>query len=98
MNLVQIIHQAQQLKPRFGEKCNNCGWCCLTEVCQMGQYYGATTVLPCSFLISKGENHYCELVLKGTMKAKVIGIGTGCDAITQSERIEDLKNETVIHL
>lgn len=90
MNLMSLIGVATELKPEFGDPCNNCGWCCLTEVCQMGEYYGATQVLPCSFLVSKGDVHQCGLILDGTMRKEVIGIGTGCDAKTQTEQLLEL--------
>ena len=36
-NLMELINVAVEQKPAMGEDCNHCGWCCLTEVCEMGQ-------------------------------------------------------------
>ena len=87
MKLIELIHIAQEKKPKFGEPCNNCGWCCLTEVCPMGQFMGAGEMLPCKFL----RDNMCLLIEDGHTVEEAIGVGTGCDAKTQAEALELLK-------
>ena len=99
-NLVEIIHKAQQLKPKFGERCNHCGWCCLTEVCPTGLVL-SDSVIPCKFLRESSNKYYCKLAeypFRHTELNELLSVGTGCDAITQPELIEYYKNETIIHL
>ena len=92
--LFKNIEIARTRKPAFDMECNNCGWCCLTEVCQLGEFYGGTSMIPCQFLTRKGQKWLCGLILDGTIKRKEISIGSGCDAMTQDERIaEHLKRE-----
>lgn len=90
MNLMLLIGVATDLKPKFGEPCNNCGWCCLTEVCQMGEFHGASSVIPCEFLVSKDDKHYCKLVIEKIETEKVMCIGQGCCAKTQIEVLQEL--------
>ena len=99
---MELITKAEEVKPRFGKKCNSCGWCCMTETCPVAKDLGAGEMIPCKFLKTANENgeYLCGLVDDDEYKLLLLalGIGTGCDAITQNERFEDLKNETVIHL
>lgn len=84
-NLYRKIRIAIETKPAMGEPCNHCGWCCLTEVCAVGESYGASQVLPCQFLT---DDYRCRLVVDNPeLLDEIIGIGTGCDAMTQAEKI-----------
>ena len=47
-------------------------------------------MIPCEFLATCGNKHYCGLIIENTMTHKEIGIGRGCDAKTQQERIDEL--------
>ena len=87
MNLQIAIIEAVKIKPKFDEPCNNCGWCCLTEVCPVGADIVGTQI-PCKLLISKEGKHYCPLAGNPEID-KIMGMGTGCDAKTQMEVITD---------
>lgn len=88
-NLATLITRAEELKPKFGEPCNHCGWCCLTEVCSVGEYL-TDTIIPCKMLISKGDKHMCSVAEK---YGDIIGISTGCCAKTQLEQLEELMRD-----
>ena len=88
-NLIQMIRIAEAHKPSFGTPCNHCGWCCMTEVCAVGKANGAGEMIPCKFLYQAGGDHFCDLA-KTDKDKKKIGIGTGCDAITQAEQLRKL--------
>lgn len=92
--LINKINIAESNKPAMGEACNHCGWCCLTEVCQMGEFYLDHTQIPCELLISEGDKHYCSLIRDKKIEKKVLGIGTGCCAMTQKEILLSLENST----
>ncbi len=85
MKLIEAINLAEKKKPKFGEDCNNCGWCCLTEVCPVGKQKGAGEMLPCKFLT---DNKRCGLVVEAKAMFLAIGAGTGCCAETQKEKIK----------
>jgi uncharacterized cysteine cluster protein YcgN (CxxCxxCC family) len=87
MSLAVKIIESELKKPAFGSKCNHCGWCCLTEVCAVGKENGAGEMIPCKFLYLSGGDHLCGLAKTNDAK-KIIGIGTGCDAMTQKELIK----------
>ena len=86
------IQTAFAIKPKFGEPCNGCGWCYLTEVCVVGRELTGNTIAPCSLLIEMGGKHLCKIALTGQLH-KELGIGTGCCAKTQKEIIEEMSNE-----
>ena len=88
-NLAELINVAAEIKPAFDESCNQCGWCCLTEICPVGEYVSGSSQIPCELLIQKGNKHYCSLA-DDPVYANLLAIGTGCDAITQTERFEEL--------
>lgn len=93
-DLESKIKKATELKPKFGEPCNYCGWCCLTEVCPSGEYVLGTTVIPCDLLKEKEKNKwYCSLALGVYRKA--VGIDKGCCAQTQDERIKLFREKNV---
>jgi hypothetical protein len=48
-------------KPRHGQPCNGCGYCCLSETCLLGQELGNTG--RCKALESKSDGSYvCGLI------------------------------------
>ena len=85
------VATASEAKPPMWEPCNNCGWCCLTEVCIIGQELtnvGAKDI-PCTLLVERDGGHYCSVAdAVGDEIHKTMGIGTGCDAATQTEQLE----------
>lgn len=87
--LFNDIEVATELKPEYGAPCNNCGWCCLTEVCATGIQFGKSSMIPCQFLEQEGDRHFCGLANRGIkIMNEHLGIGTGCDARTQLEVIK----------
>ncbi len=84
-----VTMQAHKIKPAYRSPCNNCGWCCLTEVCAVGVELSGSDDLPCKFMETKGDAHFCKLANVGELKS-ILSIGNGCDAKTQSEVINDL--------
>lgn len=87
-DLIAITFVAQNNKPKYGNDCNSCGWCCLTEVCSVGVELTGTKELPCKLLVTDGDKHYCQLATNKETK-KILGIGSGCCAKTQSEKIAE---------
>ena len=86
-DLISITIKAQNNKPSYGDTCNNCGWCCITEVCNVGKGLGAKE-LPCKFLTSTGKVHKCSLAVDESVY-KALSMGVGCDAKTQTEVIQE---------
>jgi uncharacterized cysteine cluster protein YcgN (CxxCxxCC family) len=91
--LISLINIAEKDKPSMGSPCNNCGWCCLTEVCSIGKELGSEAI-PCKFLVQKDQNnekHYCSLALNFPDNyMEPLAINTGCDAKTQNEILREL--------
>ena len=93
--LENLINTATELKPKFGEPCNNCGWCCLTEVCPTGIEFGHSAKIPCKFLEQENNKHYCGLAKHNVpIINEALSIGTGCDAKTQTEVFGELNVQT----
>ena len=81
------------VKPKRGEPCNGCGWCCHEEICFFGKAFlgveePKNTFLrgPCPLIDYKDGRVFCGLVvaeermkLEAVLK-KGLGIGEGCDA------------------
>jgi len=78
-------------KPKFGEKCNNCGICCAVEICDVGEeIFGIDQKAPCPALMqvteckTKKTKLVCHIVmLEKASKLKpiiqeLLGIGEGC--------------------
>ena len=82
--LMKLIAVAESEKPKMGEPCNHCGWCCLTEVCDMGRELTGSSMIPCSLLVERDGGHYCSVANTEAAKDSM-GFGTGCCAETQTE-------------
>jgi hypothetical protein len=93
MNVDMAVLTARQNKPKMGEPCNNCGWCCLTAVCPVGKELGGGREPPCKLLTTEGDKHLCDLAGCPPL-AKVIDIGGGCDAISTAEKLAELMGQT----
>ncbi len=89
-DLLKILTVAVETKPRKGDACNHCGYCCLTEVCPVGKELGGGEYGPCKLLRSEDNKHYCSLAEKDDAFIKLIGASTGCCAETQNEVIARL--------
>lgn len=62
-------HERGPEKPRFGEPCNGCGYCCALQPCAIAQeYLGAEDVGPCPALVFDNEEtrFRCGMVLSPT--------------------------------
>lgn len=92
MDTIIKVKLAMESKPKFGEDCNSCGYCCLTEVCPIGQELTGSAVAPCNLLIEKEGKHYCKLA-ENEITREALGIGTGCCAKTQAEVIEEIMQQ-----
>ena len=96
-NLAKVIKVVAANKPAFKEPCNNCGWCCLTEVCPIGVEITGSDVIPCSLLKTEGDKHTCSVANIPSIKM-LLGINTGCCAITQEEKLAELRNKNATTL
>ena len=89
------IHPQAPQPPGFGQPCNGCGLCCLTQPCPLGMFIGRTTQGPCSALIwSEGAGAYrCGVLASPSqfvpwlpaglvrgLARRWISAGSGCDA------------------
>ena len=88
-NLLIMLTKSTEDKPAFGSPCNHCGYCCLTEVCPIGQELTGVKIGPCKLIVTNGGKHYCKLVLSGVLLDEV-GVDKGCCAKTQIEAISDV--------
>lgn len=87
--LISVTVKAIDNKPSFGDPCNHCGWCCLTEVCTVGAELGGSTKIPCKYLKSEDGLHLCSLAGIPEIKTQ-LSMGEGCDAKTQMEQITEM--------
>ena len=49
-------------KPKFGDSCNGCGYCCTAEPCKLAQEYLQCTTGPCTALERRNGKLICGLV------------------------------------
>ena len=89
VGLQQRIDMAAEDKPKFGDDCNHCGWCCMTEVCVVGKSITKQVYGPCNLLIERDSKYYCSIATTPEVRS-IIGAGVGCCAVTQREQIEKL--------
>lgn len=89
--LIELINIAESNKPKMGEDCNHCGWCCMTEVCSMGQNITGDSkyAIPCKLLVERDGKYYCSVADQVEDKQS-LGFDTGCCAQTQTERLNEL--------
>jgi hypothetical protein len=87
---IKIVSIAVENKPKFGDDCNHCGWCCLTEVCAVGAELSGSKALPCKYMVSENNKHKCSLVIGEPLMAEIIGSGEGCCAKTQQEVLDEM--------
>lgn len=84
-------------KPKFASPCNNCGACCIAQLCPAGQIAFPDAVAPCPGLLIEGGKALCKLVLTEKaagmepLLALNLGIGYGCqlhdDETTDAELV-----------
>lgn len=74
-------------KPKWGDPCNGCGYCCASEVCKIGvQVHGPKVQAPCPSMNFHDGRFWCGVVEKmAGMEIEfdlmlVMGIGFGCDS------------------
>lgn len=86
-DLIELINIAADKKPAMGQDCNHCGWCCMTEVCEMGQAATGSSryAIPCSQLVETDGKYLCSLA---DTPNPDMGFGTGCCAQTQDEALQ----------
>lgn len=73
-------------KPLYGEPCNGCGVCCLSELCPPAVSVFGMIAGPCPALVNVGDRYVCGLVpFVGSGDGHEFGIGFGCDSIIGME-------------
>lgn len=91
----------------FNNPCCRCGFCCLSEICPVGQtFYGIEKEDPCPALEFNGTEAICNL--SKVLSKDILGIGKGCCIKARvfkngvqydfSQLPENLKKITVTHL
>lgn len=84
-------------KPLYTNPCNNCGLCCLSQLCPVGEQAFPGQSAPCPALVIMPGKAVCGLVVAEAaaklepLIAKSLGVGCGCsmpDSITTEEQIE----------
>lgn len=84
VSLPQLEHAPE--KPRWGEPCNGCGYCCAVELCKIAQFvHGEDHPAPCPEMTFHDGRFWCGIIEKtdGAMRdfmVAYLGIGKGCDA------------------
>lgn len=53
--------QTAPKKPKFGEQCNGCGYCCTVQPCQLANEFLHCTTGPCVALEVEGNRAICGL-------------------------------------
>lgn len=83
---LQVLETAPE-KPRKGEPCNGCGFCCAAEVCEIGlAAMGPDTQAPCPAMEFSEGRFWCGIVKAEDelgvfpLVRLMLGIGKGCDA------------------
>lgn len=84
-------------KPKYGNPCNGCGWCCHSQVCYLGQEAFKITAeqTPCPAMMYTDNKVRCGLVVAeksagwSPMLHDALGVGKGCD----SDSLEGWENE-----
>lgn len=81
--------KALEIKPKMGQPCNNCGWCCLTETCPTGLVFTPADAKVCAMLEQKDDKYFCKLATSPMMR-EMLGMGQGCDARSIEEQLQEL--------
>jgi hypothetical protein len=81
--------KAIEIKPKMGQPCNNCGWCCIRETCPVGVELSPPGDAVCAMLVPKDGKYFCKLSRVEEMR-HILDIGGGCDAISVREKLEAL--------
>jgi hypothetical protein len=79
-------------KPAYGEPCNRCGLCCMTDPCRVAQAVLLLRQGPCPALRSDGlGGYFCGLLSELPTQAEqdaarfIIGAGVWCDMLETPE-------------
>lgn len=75
-------------KPRHGEPCNGCGYCCASEVCDVGRAMHGDVPAPCPSMAWGDGRLVCNAVRMADELGPVyslalrlkMGVGLGCDS------------------
>lgn len=91
-DLLNLLNISVEKKPAFGQPCNHCGFCCLTDLCEVAKEKTGKIDGPCEFLESNNAGeHLCSLVVANNALQHAIGVGKGCCAETQQETFARLQ-------
>ena len=80
------VPDALDNKPALDQPCNNCGWCCLTETCDLGLQFYQHGDTVCRMLVPKDGKYFCKLASTKAF-AEHLHIGRGCNAISVREKM-----------
>lgn len=61
------------MKPRAGEPCNGCGWCCATEPCGLAVKYLGAAKGPCPALEWADGRTWCGMVRRPLYHLREVG-------------------------
>ena len=83
------IHAQAPAKPAWGEPCNGCGVCCLSEPCPAGVWVSRRRHGACTAVQWDGHRYRCGLVDAArpwlrTFMRRWIAAGRGCDSDAQT--------------
>lgn len=87
MRVIPIQPEAPA-KPAFGQACNGCGVCCLSEPCPLGMLVSRKRSGACSALRWDDGRYRCGLAahrnrLVARLARRWIAAGSGCDSTAQ---------------
>jgi hypothetical protein len=95
INLLQYPAIAPE-KPKFGEPCNGCGYCCAAETCDLAREFMGNPPAPCPAMEFEAGRFWCGLARTPSkyigfdkrtdasvapLIADALGFGRGCDAV-----------------
>ena len=85
----EAIPIALNRKPPIDAPCNQCGWCCLVETCDVGIEMTPPDAEVCAMLRWQGDKYFCAMA-KFPSAREHLHIGEGCNAISVKEKLEVL--------
>lgn len=73
-------------KPKEGQPCNGCGFCCASELCAVAEFFHGKRPGPCPEMVFNDDRFWCGVMLRSTdeptrfMLTRLLGFGVGCDS------------------
>lgn len=63
MTVMRATKLKMRQKPKFGERCNHCGYCCSTEPCQISKEFLGCAEGPCIALETVDGQSSCGMII-----------------------------------